>query len=146
MLTGMAAFLALQQGLGSVVSELAHSSENFDPAKSKATLIKAFEASQDALDQTVRVCALQHQARRVNIVRGTKLGSTPFESELLAMPGNPNWLFEEGIQVVVYNVRAQKSAETHLSTNPFSFTPTKGPFRKTGQNNTWHRQSTARKW
>ena len=41
---------------------MAHSPENFDPAKSKATLTEAFEASQDALDQMGRACALQHHA------------------------------------------------------------------------------------
>lgn len=39
-----------------------------------------------------------------------KLGSTPFESELLAMSLNPSWLFGERIQDVVDKVRAQKSA------------------------------------
>jgi hypothetical protein len=98
-------------------------------------LTEAFEASQDALDQMGRACALQHHAWRVHIVKDTKLGSSTFESELLAMPLNPNWLFGEGVQEVVDKVRAQKSSQTYLSTNAFSFTTKKGPFRKTGQNN-----------
>ena len=55
MMTGMAAIVALQEDLKSVMSELSHSIDNFDKAKSKATLTEAFEASQDALDQMGRV-------------------------------------------------------------------------------------------
>ena len=72
MMTGMAAILALQQGLGSVMSELSHSPDTFDPAKSKAILTEAFEASQETLDQIGRACALQYHARGVNIVIATK--------------------------------------------------------------------------
>ena len=70
-MTGMAAIVALQQGLGSVMSELSHSPDAFDPAKSTATLTEAFVASQEALDQMGRACALQHHARRVNTVKDT---------------------------------------------------------------------------
>ena len=52
-----------------------------------------------------------------------------FESELLVMPLDPCWLFWEGIQDVFDKVRAQKSAQTYLSPNTFSFAPKKGPFR-----------------
>ena len=61
-------------------------------------------------------------------MKDAKLDSIPFESELLAMP-YPSWLFGEGIQNIVDKVRAQKSAETYLSENIFSFAPKKGPFR-----------------
>ena len=55
MMTGMAVIVALQGDLKSVMSEHSHSIDNFDKAKSKATLTEAFEASQDALDQMGRV-------------------------------------------------------------------------------------------
>ena len=54
------------------MTELFHSPDNVDPAKSKATLTEAFEASQETLDQIGRVCALQYHARGVNIVIDTK--------------------------------------------------------------------------
>lgn len=88
-MTDIAAILALRQGLGSGMGGLAKSAGDFDPAKFKATLTEAVQASQDALDQMGRVCALQHHTRRVNIVKDTKLGSTPFEYEHLVMPMNP---------------------------------------------------------
>ena len=55
MMTGMAVIVALQEDLKSVMSEHSHSIDNFDKAKSKATLTEAFEAFQDALDQMGRV-------------------------------------------------------------------------------------------
>jgi hypothetical protein len=132
LVTGIAAQGAVQQGLGKVMKLM--TDEPFDPAVVKATLSEVFEASQDAMDQMGRSCALQQYSRRVNLVASSGLSDTPVEKDMLQMPlsgsfQGHNWVFGAQVGDVIDRVRATKSAVSYLA----SSSRTAGPKGRDGK-------------
>jgi len=110
---GLAATVALQQGLGKIDRILRE--DNPDPAIARSAVAQVFRASQDSLDQMGRASAITHHTRRVHAIRGLGLTDTPYETQLLQLPLAPGWLFGEAIHRITDTVRAQKSAATDLN-------------------------------